>query len=198
MLLDTTVPRILGSFFYRPPTDPINKDVLPYFTELTTCFSWHDVNKAQELTTALSQFESDNLSYDFSILFEGQGSMPAPPWGSVYQDKENGLLGTSTLNYREFLRRQHIELALNNREPEDQFGLMLFAGVFILEQGHRPALREFLENHLLPWAPRYLTRVKEATLENGFYPLLAQLAEEYLNSLKQELVLNIKKVPLFF
>ncbi len=53
--------------------------------------------------------------------------MPAPPWGSVYQIKTASKFGASTVEYRQFLELNQIELDTGLREPEDQFGLMLFA-----------------------------------------------------------------------
>ncbi len=124
--------------------------------------------------------------------------MPAPPWGSVYLDRENSLSGESTLAYREFLAKQNIVMSSEQREPEDQFGLMLLALVYILEQGHKPAARILLEQHLLPWAYRYLELVQTTKLENDFYAILATIAIDYLKTLQTELKLIPAKLELFF
>ncbi|WP_435369055.1 hypothetical protein [Photorhabdus laumondii] len=42
-------------------------------------------------------------------------------------DRENALSGESTLAYREFLAKQNIVMSSEQREPEDQFSLILLA-----------------------------------------------------------------------
>ncbi|EQC00283.1 TorD/DmsD family molecular chaperone [Photorhabdus temperata] len=197
MLLDTTVPRILGACFYYSPLSEQVRPLIPLLTDIDKLFPWPDSEKIGNLTKKIAALPAGSLQYDYSILFEGQGAMPAPPWGSVYLDRENLLLGESTLAYREFLAKQNMIISSKQREPEDQFGLMLLALVYILEQGHKPAARTLLEQHLLPWAYRYLELTEEAKLENNFYPILATIAIDYLKTLQTELELIPAKPELF-
>ncbi|WP_387466770.1 molecular chaperone TorD family protein [Photorhabdus sp. RM323S] len=197
MLLDTTVPRILGACFYYSPLSEQVRPLIPLLTDIDKLFPWPDSGKIENLTRKIAALPAESLQYDYSILFEGQGTMPAPPWGSVYLDRENLLLGESTLAYREFLAKQNMIISSKQREPEDQFGLMLLALVYILEQGDKPAARTLLEQHLLPWAYRYLALTEEAKLENDFYPILATMAIDYLKTLQTELELIPAKLELF-
>ncbi|WP_445497400.1 molecular chaperone TorD family protein [Photorhabdus sp. SF281] len=197
MLLDTTVPRILGACFYYSPLSEQIRPLIPLLTDIDKLFPWSDSGKIGNLTKKIATLPAESLQYDYSILFEGQGAMPVPPWGSVYLDRENLLLGESTLAYREFLAKQNMIISSKQREPEDQFGLMLLALVYILEQGHKPAARTLLEQHLLPWAYRYLALAEEAKLENDFYPILATIAIDYLKTLQTELELIPAKAELF-
>lgn len=119
--------------------------------------------------------------------------MPAPPWGSVYLDKENILMGASTLQYREFLSTLGLASQSAIHEPEDQFGLMLLAWVHLIEQP--PSAQQqptdaaivLLTEHLLPWAYRYLELIKNARVEYQVYPLLAEITECYLKTLQLKL-----------
>ncbi|WP_434524394.1 Tat proofreading chaperone DmsD [Photorhabdus asymbiotica] len=197
MLLDPTIPRMLGACFYYSPQSEQISPLIPLFADIDKLFPWSNSNKIKSLTSKITVLPTEFLQYDYSILFEGQGAMPAPPWGSIYLDRENLLLGESTLAYREFLAQQNIVLSSKQREPEDQFGLMLLALVYILEQGHKPAARILLEQHLLPWAYRYLELVQTTKLENDFYPILAAIATDYLKTLQAELKLSVAELELF-
>ncbi|MCT8344455.1 molecular chaperone [Photorhabdus kleinii] len=198
MLLDTAVPRIIGACFYYSPKSEQVRPLIPLLIDIDKLFPWSNNRTIENLTKKLSSFSVESLQYDYSILFEGQGVMPAPPWGSVYLDRENSLSGESTLAYREFLTKQNIAMSSKQREPEDQFGLMLLALVYILEQGHKPAARTLLEQHLLPWAYRYLELMQTTKLENDFYPILATIAIDYLKTLQTELKLIPARLQLFY
>lgn len=58
-------------------------------------------------------------------LFIGPWALPAPPWGSVWLDKESVLFGDSTLALREWMRATGIALSEQRSEPEDHFGTLL-------------------------------------------------------------------------
>ena len=76
--------------------------------------------------------------------------MPVPPRGSVYLEKDNLLMGETTADYRAFLQSQGMVFTDREREPEDQFGLMLLACSDLLAQGDNVAANRLLEAHLLP------------------------------------------------
>ncbi|RXA93938.1 MULTISPECIES: molecular chaperone [Yersinia] len=192
-LLDTTLPRILGACFYYPPQSATVQRLWPLLPHMADIFPWTNAAKITGYCQQIPNITPEQLEYDFSVLFEGQGEMPAPPWGSVYLDKENILMGGSTLQYREFLSRQGLVSQSTIHEPEDQFGLMLLALVHLLEHQQLPNHQQdeaaivLLTEHLLPWAYRYLELVKNAQLEYPVYPLLAEITECYLKTLQAEL-----------
>lgn len=195
--IDTTLARILGACFYYSPHTQTLQDLLPVLPELAEIHPWNDSAQIQAICSELTKHQADTLAYDYSILFEGQGTMPAPPWGSVYLEHENTVMGESTIAYRDFLRSKGLVTDTGMREPEDQFGLMLMAMSALAEQGEDDAIIELLEQHLLPWAYRYLTLVQQTQTENTFYPQLAVIAEQYLRSLQQQLALTPAVLQLF-
>lgn len=156
MLLNTTLPRILGACFYYPPQSDTVQRLWPLLPQIAELFPWSNPAKIARYCQQMPSIQPEQLEYDFSILFEGQGEMPAPPWGSVYLDKENILMGDSTLQYREFLSTFGLVNQSTIREPEDQFGLMLLAWVHLIEQQPVTKLPSgeaalvLLTEHLLP------------------------------------------------
>ncbi|QHB31917.1 molecular chaperone [Yersinia canariae] len=216
--LDTTLPRILGACFYYPPQSDTVQRLWPLLPQMTEFFPWPNPTKIAHYCQQMPNILPEQLEYDFSVLFEGQGEMPAPPWGSVYLDRENILMGKSTLKYREFLLTLGLASQSAIHEPEDQFGLMLLAWVHLIERPHlsqqqlsqrlisqqaisqqhpNDAAITLLTEHLLPWAYRYLEQVKNAQLEYPIYPLLAGIAECYLKTLQTELGLFPRPYELY-
>ena len=174
------LPRMLGTLFYYSPNSQEAKGVISQLSELPELLDWQNPPLIEKATEQMCSVAPAELAYPFSMLFEGQGAMPAAPWGSVYLDRENLLLGETAQAYRQFLKRHQVKLETSLNEPEDQFGLMILAMAWFMETENDEAVDELLGTHLLPWAGRYLELLAEAD-ESGFYRALAVVAEEFLN-----------------
>lgn len=96
---------------------------------------------------------------------------------------------------RDFLKRHQIAFQAQQDEPEDHIGLMLMLAAYLAET--RPHLLvEFLIQHLLTWAPHFLTKL--ANVENHpFYQGLAQLTLITLDDWKQKLSLSVPYVRFY-
>jgi TorA maturation chaperone TorD len=151
---------------------------------------------SEECLQALRSEDEDALSAEFSRLFEGVGDMPAPPWGSVYLDKDRVVFGASTVKYRQFLELNQIELDTGLREPEDQFGLMLFAHAYLLENNNIDSACELLGSHLLTWSSVYLEKLNTAS-ELSFYKKLSTDVIDWLKYLTSEYKINVVPKKLY-
>ncbi|WP_144413131.1 molecular chaperone [Pragia fontium] len=196
-LLNTTIPRIIGACFYYPPYSNSFSQLTGALSELADLFPWPQPALIRQHAEQISQVDLALLDYDYSVLFEGQGEMPAPPWSSVYLEQDNLLMGESTQRYREFLLSNGVVTDTENPEPDDQFGLMLMAFAYLLESDKSQAAIELLGQYILPWAGRYLQLVSQYDSGQRFYPLLAQIADIYLQTLQQQLDLNEKPTDLY-
>ncbi|EKT63917.1 TorD/DmsD family molecular chaperone [Providencia burhodogranariea] len=197
MVIDTTLARILGACFYYSPQSETISQLIPVLAEIPSLYDWDNADELVPLCLSLSQQPTDTLNYDFSVLFEGQGIMPAPPWGSVYLEHDNTVMGASTADYRQFLMAHGLTTDTGIREPEDQFGLMMMAISALCEQEQTEAAISLLEQHLLPWAYRYLTLVQETPTEHAFYSQLALISEQYLRAIEQHYNLSPTQAELF-
>ncbi|MGF1757068.1 molecular chaperone TorD family protein [Photobacterium sagamiensis] len=191
------VPRILGTLFYYSPDKEPASQMLPAVAELPEFFSWQQIETVQPLCQLAGNIAPAALIHDYSVLFEGLGDMPAPPWGSVYLNSENMVMGESTQAYRTILARESLAMDTGMNEPEDQFGLMLLALAALLEAEKSDAAAELIEHHLLPWAFRYLDLVEQAPVESPFYPMLAKITRHYLCDIQQLLALTPPTVQLY-
>lgn len=116
-----------------------------------------------------------DLDREFHRLFVGPQHLEAPPWGSVYLDAEAVVFGDSCKDLVRWMRRHGIALHEGaSREPADQIGRMFVLLSWICRND--PALLdEYLQCHLLTWAPTYLERLQGAA-SGPFYRAVAKLA----------------------
>ncbi|MEZ8465405.1 molecular chaperone TorD family protein [Vibrio splendidus] len=180
MIIDTH--KLLGSLFYQATSKEQLITIVEALVESKVL--------SEECLLALRSEDKNALSAEFSRLFEGVGDMPAPPWGSVYLDKDRVVFGASTVKYRQFLELNQIELDTGLREPEDQFGLMLFAHAYLLENNNIDSACELLGSHLLTWSSVYLEKLNTAS-ELSFYKKLSTDVIYWLKYLTSEYKINV-------
>ena len=126
--------------------------------------------------------DNENLVWEYRRLFVGPGHLPAPPWGSVYTDRECVVFGEATLALQAWMRRVGVARTADERTPEDHIGLMLALLSYLAEE--RPDLvDEYLRDHLLTWALHYLEAL-EAAADHPFYQGLAALTRSTLLGLQ--------------
>lgn len=189
------IPRALGALFYYPPEHQVNQSVLSNLFDLKEIYQWSDPESVVGIFQSLDELKNLVTRYEFSVLFEGQGEMVAPPWGSVYLNKDNLVMGDTTAQYQYFLSKHDIDIETGN-EPVDQFGLMMWALAALIESGSTKAYVELLQVHLLPWAMRYL-ELLQGQQQSIFYAELAKLATLFLEDLKTELGIEVGFIRLF-
>lgn len=137
----------------------------------------------------------DDLMWEYRRLFIGPGAKPAPPWGSVYTDRECVVFGDTTLELRAWMREHGVARIVDERTPEDHIGLLLALMAWLAQ--HQPEnLEEFLRLHLLTWAGHFLDELAEAA-EHPFYEGLARLTKASLDGLQDALGLEVE-TPRFY
>lgn len=122
------------------------------------------------------------LVREYRRLFIGPAPKPAPPWGSVYTDREYVVFGASTLELRTWMRLNGIVRTTDDHTPEDHIGLML-ALLSYLARDKGDIVEEYLKLHLLPWSSHFLDEL-EAAAEQPFYRGLARLTRASLEGMQ--------------
>lgn len=150
----------------------------------------HDLGlMQQELACDGSVENNDALVWEYRRLFVGPTPKPAPPWGSVYTDRECVVFGASTLELRQWMREQGITRYTDDKTPEDHIGLMLALMAWIANE--QPAnLDDYLRLHLLTWSSHFLTQLADAA-EHPFYEGLARLTKVTLEGIQQARALEV-------
>lgn len=168
--------RVLGALFYCEPDSPACSEIVAQLQAGTWVSEWPYGLETELMPIAahLAQvLPEETLEAAWQRLFIGPYALPAPPWGSVYLDKENVLFGDSTVKLRDWMAQQQVEVTLAQQEPEDHIGLLLMMAAWLAE--HQPAdLPVLLADHLLPWGYRYLALL-QADANHPFYQGLVAL-----------------------
>ena len=130
------------------------------------------------------------LYWEYRRLFVGPQKKAAPPWGSVYLDKDQVMFGSSTMCLHDWMRRNGIGVRrTESDEPEDHIATLLLMMAY-LARNKSDVLCEFLQLHLLPWADHFLTGMREAST-HPFYRGLAELTRLSLKGIQEVLCITV-------
>ena len=165
--------RVLGALFYYAPGSPQAAPLVEALREGGWLSQWPYPEAASRQTAAgfREPDGEETLEQAWQRLFIGPWALPAPPWGSVWLDRESVLFGDSTLALRQWMRDNAIVFGTTGSEPEDHIGLLLLMAAWLAENDNTQALEQLLAWHLLPWADRFL----QVFSENAGHPFYAAL-----------------------
>ena len=71
----------------------------------------------REMVEGLAEGVTDDLVWEYRALFVGPGHLVAPPWGSVYTDRECVVFGEATLALRAWMREHGVARATDEKTP---------------------------------------------------------------------------------
>ena len=139
---------------------------------------------------ALSEAEVRELEFEFNRLFVGPDAVPAPPFASIYLEKEPQLMGRCMLDVREL----YLGLGLSVPEggaPDDFLPYELEAwvrlgaleGEVTAQEGRKAvheARRWLVLEHMALWLPAFLERAFAASPS----PVMADVLKTLENWLK--------------
>lgn len=173
--------RLLGELVYREPNaqdiEMLQRQKL--FDELPYAACDECAIRGQKLMSDwLGRASADELASaaksDWLLLMMGIDDVIAPPWGSVYLDKDKLLFAEHTLFVRRYYEHYGFELKRKYREPDDHLGLELEFVSCLLEEGKIAASREFIGTYMRPWIDTWAQGV-QAHAKTDYYRALAWL-----------------------
>lgn len=146
-------------------------------------------SKIAEFAPGLSDLKL--LKIDFSRLFVGPFKLLAPPYGSVYLESAGMVMGNSTIDVRNWYRKEGLDIAL--KETPDHITIELEFMYFLIfkemeaiknsdsagAENYLDKQRSFLRTHLGMWVSEFARNV-EKNAETEFYKNLARVTESFL------------------
>ncbi|WP_426713171.1 Tat proofreading chaperone DmsD [Cronobacter muytjensii] len=193
----STSARILGALFYYSPDAPQARGIVDALRAPGWEQEWPWAFDAA-LTAGFraSDAEGETLAQAWQRLFIGPHALPAPPWGSVWLDRESVLFGDSTQALQRWLCENAIAFATPPQEPADHIGLLLLLAAWLAGERKTRELEELLAWHLLPFAPRFL-EVFCAQARHPFYVALGELTRATLGWWRCGLAMPVAQKPLY-
>ena len=130
---------------------------------------------------------------EYTRLFIGPVSLVAPPWESVYGQKDAMLFQESTLEVRNTYRQFGLLPEGYPRVADDSLALELHFMALLAQRGldafyagknedlaaDLNGSADFLKKHLLVWVPKFLERMK-GVRSSVLYPQMCLVLDEFL------------------
>ena len=179
--------RLLSACYYQPEEAFLEEGV---FGQLKSAMAILAPDREPEVAAMEDEFREsgcDELLLDYTRLFLGPFGILAKPYGSVYLDGENIVMGESTMRALAFYREGGFEVAEDFPEMPDHVALELeflyllnFRRGGEIDAGEQARLdglkRGFLEEHLGRWIGELADAMRNGA-KTRFYRQLADMTE---------------------
>lgn len=182
--------KVLAACFYEPDKELFEEEQLAQqLAAMLRTVAPAAQSAALALAQTLAGGDAEALRIDYARLFIGPFELLAPPYGSVYLEKNNQVMGETTLIVQQ--QYQQAGLTLTLQEPPDHiaFELEFLAYLAALEgkalatekQEEQKRLaqtkQDFLDQLLAPWVPIFCQKIKDHATQ-PFYQHLANCLEK--------------------
>jgi TorA maturation chaperone TorD len=106
------------------------------------------------------------IEFQFNRLFVGPGQVTAPPYASVYLEKQPVLMGPTTLGIRCIYASLELEVPDKGRIPDDFIAYELDALNVILTRDPLDVavLEQLLDRHMIQWIPKFCESCRQQHL----------------------------------
>jgi len=180
--------KLLAACFYEPEKDLfVEENLCQNLQDLLDGWASGAAKAASDMRRALSDTEQKQLSISHAELFIGPFELIAPPYGSVYLEKNRQIMGDTTIGVLKSY--QEAGLSVDEKEPPDHIAIELeFMSFLSLRQAEARAegrdteaedylgrQKDFYHNYL-PWVPSFCEAIRKGT-KSHFYQSLADCLE---------------------
>jgi TorA maturation chaperone TorD len=177
--------RIADTEFFKEFRTPENEALLEGATLLQDFFEDHNDNDRS--------YPLDVLQLEYTRLFLGPDTLPAPPWESAYRSAGRTIFAEQTLEVRNEYRKFGLAFEKEGSEPDDHVGLELEflshlckAAEETFEQGDGAkvlglleAQKSFFDEHVNCWASQYCEDLFNSAT-TSFYKGVAKFTDGFL------------------
>jgi len=182
--------RLLAACYYEPESSFLEEDVFGQMESVLSTLAPGRRGVGESLGACFREAGQDSLVLDYARLFLGPFGILAKPYGSVYLDGENVVMGESTLQAQALYREGGFQVSEAFQEMPDHVAAeleFLYLLDFTLGSGEAAGdnagtvalKRRFLEAHLGCWVTPF-TEAMHRGAETDFYRSLAALTRSFV------------------
>ncbi|MBC8263890.1 MAG: molecular chaperone TorD family protein [Anaerolineales bacterium] len=178
----------LSACYYLPEEDTIRE-----LAELEEAMGSVCAEAAEHVSSMRRETDIEQLSIDYSKLFLGPFGLLAPPYGSVYLERERRIMGDSTMDARNRYREVGLGISGSLKEAPDHIAIelefmyyLIFKEIESIEKSdfenamdYLRKQRGFLEDHLGAWVSEFADNVEE-NAGTDFYKCLARATRVFV------------------
>ncbi|MFH1602546.1 MAG: molecular chaperone TorD family protein [Pseudomonadota bacterium] len=184
--------RLLAACYYEPGPEFVEERVFDSMLDAATRIHPQLAAHAKRLGEDYAAEGHDSLLLDYTRLFLGPNHIIAKPYGSIWLEGGNTVMGESTMAVLELYQEGGFEMNEAFREVPDHIAVELeFLYLLIYRENEaerngepealRDALRKrFLDAHLGRWI-RPFTSAVIAGAQSSYYRQLAELTARFVN-----------------
>ena len=180
--------RLLSACYYQPEEAFLEEDIFGQLKSAMAILAPDRVADVAAMEDGFRESGCDELLLDYTRLFLGPFGILAKPYGSVYLDGENIVMGDSTMRALALYREGGFEMAEDFREMPDHVALELeFLYLLNFRRGGEIEAREqarldglkrgFLAEHLGRWIGEFADAMRNGA-ETRFFTQLADMTEK--------------------
>ena len=185
--------RYLAACYYQPGPEFAEEKVFDSMLEAATRIHPDLAAGARRLGEEFAAAGADNLLLDYTRLFLGPMHIIAKPYGSVWLERDQALMGDSTMAVQNLYREGGFDMDAEFHELPDHIAAeleFLYLLIYRENEAHRDgkhevlqaktALRKrFLDEHLGRWVGPFTAAVRDGA-QSGFYRELAALTDRFV------------------
>jgi len=200
--------RLLSACFYLPQKELYLEEGL--FENLSMLFKRvcpDGVIFSIRMGEAIQKYSDEDMAVECARLFIGPYELKAPPYGSVYLDKERRVMGDSTMDVIKMYHEEGLSMDKDFKELPDHIAVELeFMNYLIYREINtcvksklEDAIRDFkiqeifLKHHLGAWVPEFSKAVIENS-KNHFYINLAKCTAVFIKMDMDYLSATLRKI----
>lgn len=185
--------RLLAACYYQPGPEFAEEQVFESMLEAATSIHPELAAYAKRLGEDYAAEGHDSLLLDYTRLFLGPNHIIAKPYGSVWLEGGNTVMGESTVAVLELYQEGGFDMSEEFREVPDHIAVeleFLYLLIYRENEAHRngqpealqakAALRKrLIDEHLGRWVGPFTTAVR-AGAQSSYFRQLAELTDRFI------------------
>lgn len=188
--------RLLSACFYLPKKELYLEEGL--FENLSMLLKTVCPDAAvvsAEMGKAIQKYSDQDLAVEYAKLFVGPFELKAPPYGSIYLDKERRVMGDSTMEVIRMYQEEGLSIDKDCKELPDHIAIELEFMNYLIDREIDTCVKSklddaikdlknqeiFLKKYLGAWISNFSKAIIENS-NNPFYISLAKCTEVFIKT----------------